>query len=217
MQPRRIIRRRVSRRTASNATAPRPGNRQPLIIPSLMAYYIASSTSRKKLYIIALFFSFAGDVLLLDRINLFLLGIGAFLVTQVLYIYMFSKGLKNSSQRQKLLAFAPFLVFFVALISILRTGLQDFFIPVVVYGIAISVFGSVSLLKYLSDKDAASRNLVAGALLFIISDSMIALHKFQEPRSFYPVAIMLTYVIAQYLIAVFMLRSEKDTLNLPDS
>ena len=181
---------------------------KPLIIPSLMAYYIASSKSPNKLYLFALLFSFAGDVLLLDKMNLFLYGIAAFLVTQIIYVYLFSKGLKNSSPKQKTLAFAPFLIFFITLIGILRTGLQDFFIPVVVYGMAISVFGAVSLLKFLVNKDATSKRLLIGAVLFIISDSMIALHKFEAPRSFYPVAIMITYVLAQYFIAVFILRSE---------
>ena len=41
-------------------------------------------------------------------------------------------------------------------------------------------------------------------IMFIASDSMIALHKFHEPKLFYPVAIMVTYVLAQYLIYRFI-------------
>ena len=59
---------------------------KPLIIPALLAYYISSSKSRNKFYILALIFSFVGDVLLLDKSNMFLFGIGAFLITQVLYL-----------------------------------------------------------------------------------------------------------------------------------
>jgi len=185
---------------------------KPMIIPALMFYYIAGSKSRNKWYILALIFSFLGDVLLLDKSNLFLFGIGAFLVTQLLYVYIFSKGLRKSSWRNRIFAFLPFLIFFFALIRVLKPGLHEFFVPVVIYGVAISIFGAISLLKYLETKDGASLSLISGALLFILSDSLIALHKFHEPRSIYPVAIMLTYILAQYLITMFMLKSEKNTL-----
>ena len=184
---------------------------KPLIIPALTAFYIAGSKSRNKLYILALIFSFLGDVLLLDKSNLFLFGIAAFLITQLLYIAIFSKGLGQSTLQKKLWALFPFSLFFIILISVLKPGLKEFFIPVVVYGLAISVFGSISLLKYLVKKNKASLMLFSGALLFILSDSMIALNKFHEPRAYYSVVIMLTYIAAQYLIGLFMLKSEKSS------
>lgn len=190
---------------------------KPLIIPSLLAYYMTSSKSKNKLYILALVFSFAGDVLLLDKTDLFLFGIGAFLITQVLYVYLFSKGLGNSTLAKKIMAFVPFSIFFVVLIRLLKPGLEGFLIPVVIYGIAISSFGSISLLKYLVKKDKLNLSLLIGAVVFIISDSLIALHKFHDPHSFYPVVIMLTYIIAQYLIASFMLGSEKNASINGDS
>lgn len=182
---------------------------KPLIIPFLTAYYLSKSTSRNNWYVAALFFSFLGDVLLMDKNNLFLYGIASFLMTQLLYIYIFSKGLINSSKPFIIQALTPFLIFFVVLISILGPRLENFLIPVIIYGFAISLFGSVSLLKYLVTPNNAGQKLLVGAVLFIISDSMIALNKFHEPQSYYPVAIMLTYIIAQYLIAAHMLLSEK--------
>ena len=182
---------------------------KPLIIPALIAYYLLRTTSLNKWYVTALIFSFAGDVLLLDKSNLFLMGIAAFLITQLLYISIFSKGLRGSSFVNKLKALLPFLVYFFVLITVLKPGLQDFFIPVLVYGLAISLFGAVALLNYLIKKDMVSLRLLTGALLFIVSDSLIALHKFHQERSIYPVIIMMTYIVAQYLIATYMLKSKK--------
>ena len=51
--------------------------------------------------------------------------------------------------------------------------------------------------------------LLTGALLFIASDSMIALNKFYSPHMIYPVAIMLTYALAQYLICQSNLTKEQ--------
>jgi len=190
---------------------------KPLIIPALTAFYMAGSKSRNKLYILALIFSFLGDVLLLDKSNMFLFGIAAFLITQLLYIAIFSKGLAQSTWPKKLLAIFPFLLFFISLISVLKPGLKDFFIPVVIYGLAISAFGAISLLKYLVKKDGTNLILLNGALLFILSDSMIALNKFHEPRAYYSVAIMLTYIIAQFLIGLFMLKSENNSRQHSDA
>ena len=184
---------------------------KPLIIPALLAYYITSSKSKNKLYIAALIFSFAGDVLLLDKSNLFLFGIGAFLITQLLYVYIFSKGLGKSSRTNKIRAGIPFLVYFIVLITVLKPGLQDLFIPVLVYGLAISLFGTVALLNYLIKRDVISLRLFTGAVLFILSDSFIAFNKFHHERWFYPVIIMITYIVAQYLIATYILKSEKNT------
>ena len=47
--------------------------------------------------------------------------------------------------------------------------------------------------------------LFLGAIIFIISDSMIALGKFYHPKEIYGIAIMITYVVAQYLICKAMI------------
>lgn len=183
---------------------------KPLIIPSLIVWYLTKTDTMNKWYVMALFFSFAGDVLLLDKTNFFILGIGAFLITQVIYIFIFSKGLAKVYWQKKMVSIVPFLLFYSVLISVLAPKLNNLLIPVMVYGIAISIFGTIALLKHLVDKNRLSMTLLQGAILFIISDSMIALNKFHEEQTFYPVTIMLTYVIAQYLIAHYMLQSESN-------
>ncbi len=87
-----------------------------------------------------------------------------------------------------------FLVYFIVLITVLKPGLQDFLIPVLIYGLAISLFGTVALLNYLIKRDVISLRLFTGAVLFILSDSLIAFNKFHHERSFYPVIIMITYI-----------------------
>ena len=52
---------------------------------------------------------------------------------------------------------------------------------------------------YIRNKKAA-RLMVAGALLFVLSDSILAIHKFYMPFALAGTMIMLTYGCAQYLI-----------------
>ena len=180
---------------------------KPLIILSLIALYCYSVAKVNKWYIIALIFSFMGDVLLLNKFNYFLFGIGSFLITQVLFIKIIAGQLEKSALKLKIIAVLPFSVFYMALMYILRGKLEEFFLPVAIYGITISVFGTVSLLNYLiSKKSITSKYLLYGAIIFIASDSMIALNKFYEPHIFYPAAIIITYIMAQYLIFKFMMK-----------
>jgi len=178
---------------------------KPLIIISLIVLYYFSAQKKNNWYILALVFSFLGDIFLLDKNNLFLFGIASFLITQLLYIFIIVKQMKKPSYFHKFLYAFLFANYVVYLLSLLKPNLGDLFYPVLVYGITISIFGYVSTLNYVSKRTKSALILMFGALLFIVSDSLIALYKFHVPQSFYPVAIMITYVLAQYLIYRFMI------------
>ncbi len=73
---------------------------KPLLMPLLIALYYPTWKKQKdfisKLLIGALFFAFIGDVALMLLIlneQFFLIGLGAFMITQVLYIIIFSSEL----------------------------------------------------------------------------------------------------------------------------
>jgi len=182
---------------------------KPLIILTLLVLYYFSAEQRNNWYLLALFFSFLGDVFLLDKNGYFLLGIGSFLITQILFIKLIISQLRKVRVHHIIITMLPFVVYFTVLISAIKENLTEFFIPVVIYGITISFFGMVSLLNYFINKSKRSVVLLIGAVLFIASDSMIALNKFHEPRIIYPVAIMITYIFAQYLIYRFMRNLNK--------
>ncbi len=179
---------------------------KPMIIPCLIALYYFTSDKKNNWYLIALVFSFLGDVLLMDKNNLFLYGIVAFLLTQILYISIIVRQMQKPSNFHKYLYAFLFVNYVVYLLTLLKPNLGDLFYPVLIYGITISVFGLVATLNYVSKRTRTALYLMLGALLFITSDSMIALNKFHVAQAFYPVAIMITYVLAQYLIYRFMVK-----------
>jgi len=181
---------------------------KPMIVLSLIALYTISVKSKNYAYLFALFFSFLGDLFLLDKDGYFLLGIGSFLITQILFIKIIISQLKRSNLKQKVSSFLPFAVYLLLLITVLWDNLGEFLIPVIIYGTTISVFGMLSLLNHLLGKTPKSRLLLFGAVLFIVSDSLIAFNKFHEPIIIYPLAIMVTYILAQYLIYNFMIKMD---------
>jgi uncharacterized membrane protein YhhN len=117
--------------------------------------------------------------------------------------------MKKPSNFHKYLYAFLFVNYVVYLLTLLKPNLGDLFYPVLVYGITISVFGLVATLNYVTKRTMLSRYLMLGAVLFIASDSMIALNKFHVAKTFYPVMIMISYVLAQYLIYLFMCEEVK--------
>ena len=179
---------------------------KPLLMISLFWYYFINTKILNKLFVSGLFFSFLGDVLLLGKGQLyFILGLLFFLTAHVFYIIMVVNLLRKTRLSQVIVASIPYLLIFITFLTILYSGLGEMKIPVIVYAITISIFGTSSLLLFLQNKTKTSLVLVFGVLIFIISDSVLALNMFYIKQSFYPLLIMITYVAAQYLICRFVL------------
>jgi uncharacterized membrane protein YhhN len=92
---------------------------------------------------------------------------------------------------------------------LLKDNLGGMLIPVIVYGLTISAFGVVALLNYMTEKSLTNLVLLGGALFFILSDSIIALGKFLQYEKYFPLLIMATYILAQYLICKFMTQKSE--------
>lgn len=183
---------------------------KPLILLSLLVLYSFSVSDRNKVYILALLFSFFGDVFLLFSGELhFILGLISFLIAHLLFIRIILKRIKNTSIPTLLGSSILFLVFFCLLIFILRNSLGELLIPVIIYGLTISTFGVVSLIDYLNTKSLKSLWMLAGAIVFVVSDSVLAINKFYDQKLLFQVVVMSTYVLAQFLIYRSMILEKK--------
>lgn len=173
---------------------------KPLIITSLVIVYLVSVKKPNFWYVSALFFSFWGDVLLIFKNDFFVFGLASFLLAHIFYIKITASMLQQISTKKIILVSMPFVLFVIAFISLIKDNLANFFIPVILYAVVISTFGTIALLNYLKEKSTSNLWLCLGAIIFIISDSLIALNKFYEPKYYYSICIMITYIVAQYLI-----------------
>jgi len=174
---------------------------KPLILLSLLVLYVVSVSKRNKVYILALVFSFFGDVFLLFSGELyFITGLISFLIAHILFIRIVLKRIQKTVISKLIVSIIPFLVLLILLISILYKSLNELLIPVIIYGITITIFGVVSLLDYLNTKSTKSLLMLIGAIIFIISDSILAINKFHTSTEIFSVMVMVSYVIAQYFI-----------------
>ncbi len=202
---------------------------KPLLMIILMLFYstniIGGINKFHKLMIAAFFFSWIGDVALMfvgQNENFFLVGLVGFLITHVLYAVAFAKVTlpkKKALLPQRIWVVIPLLIYMAALLSILIPAINSddktkpFLVPVLVYSTAIATMVLFSINRYRRVSDQSFALVFAGALLFMVSDSIIATGKFiikAQPGSTEGIAsalaIMVLYIGGQYLIAKGCLR-----------
>lgn len=173
---------------------------KPLLMVALATLYLISVKKPNFWFVSALFFSFWGDVLLLFPEKYFIGGLVSFLITHIIYIKLIRGFFTTVKTKTVIYAAIPFVVYFSLIVLLIKENLGELLIPVIVYGIAISIFGTVALLNYIKNKATENSWLLIGALLFILSDSIIAINEFYFSASVLQVFIMITYIVSQYLI-----------------
>ena len=171
-----------------------------------MVFYFLQTQNQRNfqdiLMLIAFFFSMLGDTFLMFQgEKYFMFGLGSFLITHLFYIFVFrSNGLKTS-----MLARISFLLFSGIMLSVLKNYINNsLLIPIVIYMIIISVM-AISASERKSNAESYQLVLI-GAILFLLSDSLIAIDKFVLSVPFQTLFIMGTYILAQYFIAVGFLK-----------
>ena len=156
---------------------------------------------------IGLMFSLLGDILLAWPVDLFVFGLGAFLVAHLAYL----KAYLVDCRRPALLPLALALLAGVSLFSVMAAkGLGDLLIPVAVYALAISAMLWRALARLSSHVPKRSAWLAAaGALAFVVSDSLIGIDRFVLPFGAAPYLIILSYWIGQWGIAASVFSQSK--------
>lgn len=157
----------------------------------------------KKWITTALCFSWLGDVLLLFQENdqlYFILGLVSFLIAHIFYIIFFHYLRLREKVRGNPWLMVIVVVYYTALIALLSPYLEDMKWPVRVYGIVISFMFMLAMHMLFIKNRSTGVWMMAGALLFVISDSVLAINKFYKPFEGAGIAIMLTYGLAQLFI-----------------
>jgi uncharacterized membrane protein YhhN len=153
----------------------------------------------------ALAFSTLGDVLL-ELHGLFVPGLGAFLVAHICYATLFARdwpGLGRLTARQRVLLVLLGL-FSVALTAWLWPGLGSLAVPVICYIAVLTAMAATAI-------GAGTRYFPVawGALLFVLSDSLIGIGRFRSPVPLGEYLVWGTYYLAQGCLALGFLRGRR--------
>jgi uncharacterized membrane protein YhhN len=174
---------------------------KPLLMISLFYFYFQKvkqniGTSDKIMFV-SLIFSCLGDTFLMfqgKNPQFFLLGLGSFLVAQVAYSGIFKpSGTTNHYKR------FPFIIYGFLFVLLLNNKIpKGFMMPISAYATAIMWMGITAAERQTKIKSYGF--VLIGAILFIISDSLIAINKFAFSIPLSDLWVMSTYIAAQYLI-----------------
>lgn len=187
---------------------------KPAIVISLVFLFIKTSEgiskSIKRITLLALGFSVLGDILLMfvdQSPHFFTVGLVAFLLAHIMYILVF---LIHRNKQKSIVGFVILLLVYASgLFYLLKDGLGEMLVPVIIYMIVILSMATTAFVRK-GIVNSNSYNLVfIGAIFFMISDSILALNKFYQPIPFSNISIMLTYALAQYLIVLGILKLKK--------
>jgi len=182
---------------------------KPLIMIWIAAYFLIhkKKSSFTLPVLLAFFFSWLGDIFLMFSAKsdmFFFAGVGGFFIAQLSYIYTFSryseKGGKGYLQRNPALGLS-FPGYVVGILILLLPGLDGIMKPIIVLYALSLMFMSMMALNRKGRVGKKTWLLVfVGSVLFLLSDSMIALNRFYSEFWLAGFWIMITYIAAQYLI-----------------
>lgn len=175
---------------------------KPLTTALILLTALATSDPQSGIYrgaiAIGLLFSLAGDVFLMLPEDRFVAGLVSFAVAHIAYILAFTGDVRDVLNLYLSIPFFFYaLVFYVYLVPDL--GRQR--LPVLVYVLLISFMAWAAWGRWLRLQELKMALAAAGALLFVLSDSLLAIRRYRGPFSWAQLGTLGSYYAAQLLIA----------------
>lgn len=187
---------------------------KPMIMVWMAGYFYLNLADKRarlvKPVLLAFFFSWLGDVLLLFSGNFFFLsGLVNFLISHLFYISVFSTtadGTKLPLLRRNPAWTVPFVIFGISMLWVILPTVATMIKPaLILYTIVILTMAATALNRQGRVPAVSFALVLAGAALFVVSDSMIALNKFSVKFAHAGFWVMLSYISAQLLIMTGLL------------
>lgn len=183
---------------------------KPMLMLALLMFFAERTKQKepgiKSFVILALLFSLAGDVLLMfqhKHTQFFILGLSAFLAAHIFYILCFRRIRKQNQAAPdavKRISAVLAIAYAGLLLAALFPRLGAMTVPVFVYGLVICLMLVSALFAFRGFSKGFEQLSILGAVLFVASDSILAINKFHTPFPEAGFLIMLTYGLAQFFI-----------------
>jgi uncharacterized membrane protein YhhN len=176
---------------------------KPLTMAALIALAAlrvpAGRPAYKSFLLAGLAASLLGDVFMMLRRKRFVEGLASFLLAHGFYVAAF---LLLTGPRLSLGTVLPFFVFAVVMMRIVVPGAGGMKPAVVVYIVVITLMAALATERWMAVGGARALCAFAGAVLFVVSDSVLAVNRFARKIRGAQVAILSSYFAAQLLLAL---------------
>ncbi|MDH5598120.1 MAG: lysoplasmalogenase [Cyclobacteriaceae bacterium] len=188
---------------------------KPLIIPSLAIHVLSLKRAKKinfsPMLWIAMILAWGGDIsLMFEGESMFIIGLLCFLLTQIIYILLYRGARDINGEPLNMLMKIRYsfsiIVIGIAIYYLVLPFLGDLIIPVAAYVIVIVLMALNAVYRYGMTNNASFWVVLTGALLFMTSDSLLAIDTFLPDITVHSFWVMSTYIVAQYLIIYGLLK-----------
>lgn len=186
---------------------------KPMLMPALLLFYFLEAELMDKFLLRALIACWAGDVLLMLENQspiFFLSGLVVFLIGHVMYILSMRRMVRTDVQHvrpEQTLLIMTLVAGVASVIWILvKEKAGDLLYPISVYVVVVVSMFYHALRRRSRTTKESFQCMIFGALAFFISDALLALNRYYVKLPFASPAIMVTYLMAQYLLVVGALK-----------
>ena len=171
-----------------------------LILIILIAIFFPAIDIKYKIFIISgLIFSIVGDMSLIFPEQHFIKGLIAFLIGHICYIIAF---VVSGGFHFTIWIFLPIIIVGMLYLQLIIKYTGKMTIPIIIYISIIIIMGWMAIERFNSLPTNGTFIAAAGAILFMISDAVLALNKFRKPFFSAELIILTTYFTAQWLLAI---------------
>ena len=183
---------------------------KPFLLLSLLGFYVLAARSVSAAIVLALIFSWIGDVLLMPKgVKWFTAGGIAFMISHAFFVLGYLKDVDFS--RIPVLLVVLLAVFFAAAVAVIFSKLKPhlpkaLFYPMFLYLLINGTMNCFAIFRCVSVPNAATVTTAIGAALFFISDTSLFFVRFKkDSRLKTHFLVMLTYSIGEFLIVCGLL------------
>jgi len=183
---------------------------KPFILLSLLGFYILAARVPYTAVILALIFSWIGDVLLIPKgVKWFTAGGIAFMISHAFFIAGYGKEIDFTAISAPLILFLA--VFFTTAVAFIFSKLRPhlpkaLFYPMFLYLLINGAMNCFAIFRCVCRPSAATLTTAIGAALFFISDTSLFFVRFKkESRLKTHFLVMLTYSLGELLIVLGLL------------
>ena len=185
---------------------------KPLLMPALALYYLLSADSPSWIMAAALAGGWLGDIFLMipdrdDKKRFFKLGLVAFLLGHLFYVWACLEwGSLGQMAVPGMLSILFFLGYGTVVFIKLRPYMGALFVPITAYIVVIVMMGVSTAFCTGTQSIETGIAVVAGALIFMVSDTLNAWNRFAREVPHERILTMGTYLGGQFLLVYGYVR-----------
>lgn len=180
---------------------------KPLLMPLLTLYYLLAAKSPDMLVVAALTAGFLGDVFLMMKGKTFILGVSSFFIGHLLYITLFLHSIKLTALHAWLILPAIICVVYGFLIyRCLKPHIGGMITVLIPYMTVLLAMGFFAFVYFVAVGSWRGIPVLAGAIMFIGSDTFLSFDLFVKEKKWRTVAVMATYTLAQGFLVAGLLK-----------